>query len=80
MKTRLFCSLVLLLLLAFGPLVCFSSVEAQSVSFAPPTNFSVGSGPEDIATGDFSEDGNLDLVVTNGSDNTISVLLGDGAG
>jgi hypothetical protein len=32
------------------------------------------------ATGDFDGDGNLDLVAANKNDQTVSILLGDGAG
>lgn len=40
----------------------------------------VGQGPSAIVTGDFNGDGNQDFVVTNQTDSTYSVLLGDGTG
>ena len=39
-----------------------------------------GAGTSNIAVGKLHVGGNLDLVVTNGSDNTVSVLLGNGDG
>src|SRR5438552_1820547 len=52
---------------------------------APGSPFSVGNNPWWIATGDFNQDGKLDLAVANdGAANnqpdSISVLLGDGSG
>lgn len=49
-------------------------------SFSPAVNYSVGSGPIDVATGDFNNDDRLDLVTANHWDNTVSVRLGDGQG
>jgi hypothetical protein len=56
-------------------------------SFSLSGNFAVGVNPLDVAVGDFNEDGNLDLVTadfgspfTSSTDNTISVLLGNGNG
>jgi Bacterial Ig-like domain (group 3)/FG-GAP-like repeat len=40
----------------------------------------VGSFPEALKIGDFNNDGNLDLAVANGNDNTVSILLGNGDG
>ena len=42
--------------------------------------FSVGSSPEGIDVGDVTGDGNLDVVVSNRTANSISVLAGDGSG
>ena len=40
----------------------------------------VGKQPSAIVTGDFNADGNQDFVVTNFTDNTLSVFLGNGDG
>jgi uncharacterized protein (TIGR03437 family) len=48
--------------------------EAQGSPFA------VGSEPDSIAVGDFSGDTVADLAVVNSGDNTVTVLLGNGAG
>jgi len=42
--------------------------------------YATGKGPTWVAAGDFNGDKKLDLVVTNGTDNTLSVLLGNGDG
>lgn len=44
------------------------------------TTFGVGSNPTFVDVADFNGDGRLDLVTTNTSDDTLSVLLGDGTG
>ena len=42
--------------------------------------FTVGNGATSVVAGDFNGDGNVDFAVTNKTDNTISVMLGDGTG
>jgi FG-GAP-like repeat len=42
--------------------------------------FAVGSSPQSAVTGDFNDDGKLDLAVANPASNNISVLLGNGDG
>ena len=50
-------------------------------NFGSRTQFPiVGSFPTSIAVGDFNRDGNPDLAVSNYTDNTVSILQGDGAG
>jgi hypothetical protein len=53
-------------------------------SFGAATNFDVGNRPQGVESADFNGDGNPDLAVTNsdGSSNSVSVLLnkGDGTG
>jgi hypothetical protein len=49
-------------------------------SAATGSPISVGAGPDAIAMSDFNRDGNLDLVIANRDDNTVSVLLGNGDG
>jgi Bacterial Ig-like domain (group 3)/FG-GAP-like repeat len=47
---------------------------------APGSPFLVGSFPVAVRTGDFNDDGTLDLAVANANDNTVSILLGNGDG
>jgi hypothetical protein len=55
--------------------------QAQGASnFVRTYDVPVGLGPFDMTTGDFNQDGVLDLAVTHGSASTISVLLGQEAG
>jgi|GEM_PF-1009401 len=49
-------------------------------SFSGPENFSTGTAPTHVASGDFNGDTKLDLVTTNQNSNNVSVMLGDGAG
>lgn len=48
---------------------------AQDVS-----SYDVGARPGAIATGDFNDDGALDVAVANSADGTVSILLGVGGG
>src|SRR5262245_2459043 len=43
-------------------------------SFSPATSFPVGTNPQAVVTGDFNNDGRLDLAVANHDDRTVSVL------
>jgi hypothetical protein len=47
-------------------------------TFKPPVFYPVGQGATSVAAGDLRGNGINDLVVTNGDDNTVSVLLGNG--
>ena len=47
---------------------------------APGSPFSVGTGPNSVAVGDFNGDGNQDLAVANFDDGNVTVLLGNGLG
>src|SRR5262249_25952071 len=54
---------------------------AQAISFGAPREFSVGVGPNAVASGDFNGDGAPDLAVADaGTTSTVSVLLGNGDG
>lgn len=48
-------------------------------TFAPPITTTTGHPPNDLAFGDFNNDGKLDVAVSNG-DNTVQILLGNGDG
>jgi hypothetical protein len=63
----------------FSPHV--ETLEARTLlSFSAPTHFPGNIGLGALATGDFNHDGKLDLVGTNPSSNSVSVLLGKGDG
>lgn len=49
-------------------------------SFFVASTVATGNTPASIASGDFDGDGNIDLVVANNADATVSVFLGDGHG
>lgn len=55
---------------------------SQTISFKPASGSPVGVGrsPSSVATGDFNNDGKLDIAVVNADDNTVSVFLGNGGG
>ncbi len=55
------------------------SAGASQVAF-PRSDFATGSGPVSVVTADFDGDGRLDLAVVNTTDNTVSILLGNGDG
>ncbi len=50
------------------------------LSFSPATSFPVGQNPQAVMTGDFNNDGRLDLATANFYGNDISILLGNGDG
>jgi len=68
----------LLFLLAF---ILIGQLHAQSCFFGT-TTFTVGNNnaPYTIASEDFNGDGKKDLVAISGNSNTVSILLGNGAG
>lgn len=47
---------------------------------ATPSAIATGVGPSSIAAADFNGDGIIDLAVTNQTDNTVSIFLGNGNG
>jgi hypothetical protein len=57
-----------------------TSSAAQAFTVGVRLEFATGNGPSSVAIGDVNGDGKPDLAVANASSNTISVLLGNGAG
>src|SRR5205814_2226448 len=51
-----------------------------SISFAPPVTYYVGIRPRSAAGGDFNRDSHPDVVVSDYSSRTVSVLLGNADG
>ncbi|MBU0491327.1 MAG: VCBS repeat-containing protein, partial [Chloroflexi bacterium] len=47
-------------------------------TFSSRADYTVGSRPYSVTAGDLDEDGDLDLVVANHSDDDVSVLLNEG--
>ena len=52
----------------------------ENGTFAAQTAYPTGKGPAGVATADFNSDGNPDLAISNETDGTVSVLLGNGTG
>ena len=68
--------------IVLGALVLSAGVVclAQTVSFTPAPTVPTPEGPRAVAIRDLNGDGKLDLVVTNGSANSLSTFLGTGSG
>ncbi len=49
-------------------------------TFGAPSTITVGNQPISIVTGDFNNDGKLDLAVAHEGDGTVTLLLGNGDG
>ena len=82
MRTPLALPLLLCALL-LGALVVGAGALAPvagAVSFAGHVDYQVGASPDSVAVGDFDGDAVQDLAVTDMMSNTVSVLLGNGAG
>jgi hypothetical protein len=53
---------------------------SATLSFKTHSDFTVGTGPQSVAVGDFNGDGTKDLAVANSGSNSVSVLIGTGTG
>ncbi len=56
------------------------AVASAAPLFDAKTDFTTGLDPSSVTTADFNADDKPDLAVANPGSNTVSVLLGDGAG
>lgn len=76
------CGLLLLLL----PVMPFFTACSKQDPYVPPdlfyyfASYKVGKNPTTVMTGDFNHDTFTDLMTTNMSSNTVSILLGNGDG
>ena len=52
-----------------------TTAGATTLSFAPKSDYTVGTAPNGVALSDVDGDGRLDLLVANEKSNTVSVLL-----
>ena len=66
-------------LAAIAVLALLPATRADA-SFAPATNFGVGTNPGSVAIGNLNGDSFADLVVSNEGSDNVSVLLGNGSG
>jgi len=78
MKTLQTCQKTMLFLIGFL-LIAAYSLSAQSLNYTLRETIPIPSGTEVIAVGDTDGDGVLDIVLANGSAQTISVLERSGS-
>ncbi len=64
--------------LGSGSLVAGASGQQTIAGSTSPVT--VGNGPLSVVTGDFNNNGSVDIVVLNGTDETTSILNGNGTG
>ncbi|HEY3992967.1 MAG TPA: VCBS repeat-containing protein [Ktedonobacteraceae bacterium] len=62
----------------YSPIIMGRAAESPS-SFTS-TTYAVGANPTGIVFGDFNGDGKTDIVTTNSTDSSISILMGNGDG
>lgn len=55
-------------------------IQASDGTFGAAARYPAGLNPQHLAAGDFNHDGRPDLIVSNHSDGTVSLLLNDGSG
>ena len=60
--------------------VLLNTTSGSTITLATHTDYTVGNNPQGIVATDLNGDGKPDVVVANYGDNTISVLLNNGAG
>lgn len=57
-----------------------AALDGDEANFAGPTNFTTGTTPSRVITGDFNNDRFEDMLVTNSASNNVTIRLNDGAG
>src|SRR6059058_3759061 len=77
---RILLSLILGRILLLPILDCSAQPLRSDYAVASNTRIAVGKTPTDVRVVDVNLDGKPDLVVSNGGDGTVTVLLGDGIG
>jgi hypothetical protein len=81
MTTRFLTRKILLAAAAAIPFVFGVSTAAAQITFSLPQAFAIHRvGPTSLAAIDLDSDGDLDLVVANRVDSTLTLHLNDGAG
>jgi hypothetical protein len=73
-------NVLLAVLLLLTTLSCRARSQQPTPLIASSTRIAVGKTPDNVAIADLNLDGKPDLVVTNGGDNNVTILLGDGRG
>jgi hypothetical protein len=68
---------VALILFAISPSFAQNGCE---IDFQASQNFPTGNTPTSIISGDWNEDGNLDLVAVLSNSDNVALLLGNGSG
>ena len=68
------------LVMSAGSIATAQEAEPDPPRFLPAVNSAVGNNPAGVDTGDFDEDGVLDLVVANYQSGELTLLLGSGQG
>jgi len=68
------------LMLVFTVWTSTPDAAVGQISLGVPVNYAVGVSPGAVVTGDFNNDGQLDLAVANTGSNNVSILIGNGDG
>ncbi len=71
-----YCFIALVLIFAVFPI----SEKAAWADFSGRLDFQVGADPRSVTGEDLNHDGRPDLVIANDWSNSVSVLVGEGAG
>ncbi len=64
----------------FDPVVPIVRADSPAPTFSQPVTIPAHLRPNFVATGDFNEDGHIDLAATNQNSTDVSIILADGNG